>query len=293
MKYQDFLNYIKEQVAVAFEPDTTIYVESIKKNNGIALEGLIIRRPGSNISPAIYLNSYYHRYLEGTSLNQIVQDILFLYHRSIPTENFDVSAFTDFAKVKPQIIFKLINYERNLALLKEIPHIRYLDLAIVFQFMLTDVKKNHATVLIHNHHLDYWKVSTEELLSFAHQNTPRLLPSEFKSLTCLMIQAIESEEFELPSTPPMYILTNKKHIAGASAILYQGLLGNIAKDFQQDLVILPSSIHEVLLLPVDSPENMSFYSQMVRDVNSAEVSEDEILSNRAYYYSRATGEILF
>lgn len=291
MKYQDFLNYIKEQVAEVFEPDTAVYIESIKKNNGITMEGLVIRKPGLNISPTIYLNSYYHQYLEGISLKQIVQDILFIYHRNVPSVNFNIDDFVDFSKVKSQIIYKLVNYEKNRSLLKDIPHVPYLDLAIIFQFMLPNVPKNHATILIQNPHLDYWKISTEELFSCAKENTPLLLPSELKNLSGLVNHMTCSKEFDGPLVPPMYILSNSRHIGGASCLLYEGLLKQLAKKFDQDLILLPSSIHEVLILPVDSPQNLSFYTQMVQDVNSAEVSEDEILSNRAYYFSKATGEL--
>lgn len=292
MKYQDFLNYIKEQIATTFSPDTSVYIESIKKNNGITLEGLIIRKPDTNISPAIYLNPYYHQYLEGTSLQQIVQDILFLYQRNIPDRNFDTTAFSDFSKIKHQVIFKLVNYEKNLSLLKDVPHIRYMDLAILFQFMLDDIQKSHATILIHNQHLNYWKVTQNDLLYHARQNTPRLLPSEFKNLSNIVSNAIDQNDIENLQIPSMYILTNKKRISGATVILYEGLLSKIARQFHQDLIILPSSIHEVLIVPADSPEHMPFYSQMVREVNTTEVSEDEILSNHAYYYSRITGEFL-
>ncbi len=293
MKYQDFLNYIKEQMTAIFEPETAIYIESIKKNNGITLEGLIIRKPGTNISPAIYLNPYYHQYLEGISLNQIVQDILFLYHKHIPSENFNTSDFGDFTKIRPYIIFKLVNYEKNLSLLKDVPHIRYMDLAILFQFMLPNIQKNHATILIHNQHLDYWKVTKEELYSYAKQNTPLLLPSKLDNLSSLVNETLSHSELNCPPVPPMYILTNNKRIAGAATILYDGLLGNISRQFNQNLIILPSSIHEVLIVPTSSSDNLDFYSQMVQDVNTAEVSDDEILSNHAYYFSKEAGKIIF
>lgn len=292
MKYQDFLNYIKEHLIAIFDSDTIVSIESIKKNNGIVQEGLIIRKPDLNISPTIYLNPYYHQYLDGIPLTRILQDILFLYHQNVPAKNFDTASFTDFSKVKHQIIFKLVNYEKNRTLLKEVPHIRYLDFAILFQYLLTDIYQKHATILIHNHHLEYWQTSLEELSILARQNTPRLLPQEFKSLTSILGEAF-SRENDTPHQPfPMYVLTNTHRISGATTILYEGLLKNISQHFNKNLILLPSSIHEFLIVPVDSPDHLEFYSQMVRDVNSADVSDDEILSNHAYYFSKEDGKII-
>jgi len=89
----------------------------------------------------------------------------------------------------------------------------------------------------------------------------------------------------------MYVLTNQQRFLGACCILYDDVLKEIAERLDSDLYILPSSIHEVILMPVTVTESVPALSQMVCDINQSEVSAEEILSDHIYYYHRSTDSI--
>jgi hypothetical protein len=84
----------------------------------------------------------------------------------------------------------------------------------------------------------------------------------------------------------LFILSNRYRTYGASVLLYPGLLSALSNQFESDLIVLPSSVHEVLFLPVSGPEDFANYSDMVKEVNECAVSDVEILSDHAYYFSR-------
>jgi hypothetical protein len=151
--------------------------------------------------------------------------------------------------------------------------------------MLHADDKNQANILIYNEHLSMWGITEDELYHTARKNTQRLLPSQMISMRSLIPDAPDDLDVSL------YILSNQYRTNGATVILYDGLLSRIAERFQKDLVILPSSIHETLLLPVDSLDSadMERYAQMIQEVNETQLADEEILSDHAYYYSRSTG----
>ena len=91
---------------------------------------------------------------------------------------------------------------------------------------------------------------------------------------------------------PMFVLTNSEGLFGASCMLYDQLIHSYAERFQSDFYILPSSIHEVILVPAFKNELMDLFSEMVREVNQSQVAAEEILSDHAYYYSREKDTIL-
>ena len=95
---------------------------------------------------------------------------------------FDVDFFRNPERVRPTVVYKLIHYEKNKELLKEIPHLPFLDLAVVFYCLLTDTPVGHATVLIHNSHLELWGKNTSWLYKAARENTERLLPGKLVSM---------------------------------------------------------------------------------------------------------------
>lgn len=295
MTYQEFKANIFHTISTRLGSDYRVSLQDIIKNNDTHLDGLTILSAGSNISPTIYLNYYYDKYLAGKSLSTIYDDILLSYHQNVPKENIDISFFTDFAKVKNHIIFKLVNYERNKELLSKVPHVRYLDLAVVFNCFIKSTEDGYATILIHHQHLSYWNISTEELYALAMKNTPHLLHYQLQNMTDVIIDLFCNEHIELSKELlpvfPMYVLSNTTKLNGSGCILYEDLLSEIAQHLGSDFYILPSSIHEVLLIPVASASSYEDLSSMVHEINATQLAREEVLSDRVYFYSRHSGKV--
>ena len=294
LSYETFKTSIVSFLQTHFGGDTDVSLQPIVKNNNLKLDGLIIQSAAINVSPTIYLNAYYEDYLSGTPISTIQNEIMAAYHKNLPKHSMDFSFFTDFEKVKYQIIYKLINYEQNFPLLEHVPHVKFLDLAVVFCCFLPDTPNGAATILIHKHHLGLWNIDENCLYELAMKNTPILLPCEIKSMNdvmkslCPEIQADES--FPDAAKPPeMYVLTNTEKLYGASAILYPNILSYFAKRLKADLYLLPSSIHEVLLLPNCPDINLSELNCIVQEVNQSHVQKEEILSDHAYLFKQDAG----
>lgn len=117
-------------------------------------------------------------------------------------------------------------------------------------------------------------------------NTPRLLPPKLLDMNTLLREFASGILDTAPSAPsPLYVLTNSQKLYGASSILYSRILENFALTKKSDFYILPSSIHEVLLLPADSQTSPVELNKMVQDVNQTQLSREDILSDHVYYYS--------
>lgn len=291
MNYQKFITDITHRLSEKLGPQVSLSLQQITKNNGTIHDGLVIIQPEVNISPTIYLMPYYHRHLDGVSMEDICADIVTTYQRNQPRENFDTTRFTDFEKAKKNIVMRLISYERNAKLLEQVPHMRYLDLAIVFLCLLCADENQQANILIYNHHLDFWKVGIDTLYQCACNNTPKHLPHKFINMNDIFEELVPHlpSDFSSAICPKLYILSNVYHTNGATAILYDGLLKQIADSLDRDLVILPSSIHEVLLSPIEEDVPFASMSDMVREVNATQLADDEILSDHVYLYLRENG----
>ncbi len=291
MNYQEFLTNIHTHFSTCMGENASLKIQKIIKNNGTSYDGLIILRPDCNISPTIYLTPYYHRYLEGVCIEDIYDDIQKTYENHLPKENFDTSNFTDYEKVKKCVVMRLVNYNKNKELLSQIPHRKFLDFAIIFYCLLQADERNQANILIYRQHLNFWGIDEEELYLLAMKNTPSLLPFELKSMVSILKNLlIDESDFEnAPYT--MYVLSNIYRTNGASVILYDGLLKEIGDQFHKDFLLLPSSIHEVILIPIDQNVDFKDFSDMVKEVNETHVTDDEILSDHVYFYSRENEQL--
>ena len=197
-------------------------------------------------------------------------------------------------------MFRMIHTASNQVLLSDVPHIPYLDLSIIFFLSLERTDTGQVTAMIHNSHARMWKVSARDLWRLARENTPREFPAEIQSMQELLQtmagdtsqDACDPSLLELllqsPSeTIPLYVLTNQTGLYGAACMIYQDILKDFAARLEKDLIVLPSSVHEVLLTP-DSPDSSyEDLSNMVRTINTQEVPLEDQLSNQVYLYTRS------
>lgn len=322
MDYEEFISCVKNGMSDILGEDVKVKVHKVLKNNDIELDALTVLKNDSNMSPTIYLNYYYDEYTGGRDIGDIVNEIYGLYEEHSKKLNFDMDVFSDFEKIKSRIAFKLINTKSNAKLLKDIPHVHFLDLSIVFYCLLDNEYVGTATALIHNIHKDMWNVSTEELLKIAKENTPRLLEYELKNMNELIREILvddlqktiyeRDDRYDKNCFNPgpeevadglmknitgakeqiaMYVLTNRQRTNGAICMLYDDVIKNFAEKINSDMYILPSSVHEVILVPAAEGIFEKELTDMVREVNKEELDRIDVLSDHAYYYCRETDEI--
>lgn len=289
MIYETFLTTIHSLVQEKLEGRAEVSLRRVLKNNGLLLDGLSISSPSSAFSPTVYLNSYYDEEEEGLSLPVIAEQILLLYEEENGLPSELAQQLKDFEKIRDRIAYKLINAEDNAVLLSEVPHFRYLDLAVVFYIIVTENDDGQMTALIHDEHLGMWNVTREDLSDLAEKNMASLLPCRITPIE----DAILSLEEEVPldeetSLFPvdLYVLSNERGINGAACLLYKDVLKNFAEQVGDDLVILPSSIHEVLLAPSEKALSYDELNEMIYYINRSEVPMEDRLSDHIYYYSR-------
>lgn len=299
------ITLLQEEVGEEF----SIKACKCKKNNGIVLHGISICNANDQTDvvpvPAIYLDEYYQDYYAGKrSLSNIVAAILALNKERTVKMPFDVNTFIDFSKVKDGIMYKLINFEKSQELLQEIPYVKYLDLAVVFFYEVLDFpeKGSVSNILIRNDHMEKWGASVEDLYNAAFDNTPSKHPvrvqdmeSVIKIMTEMTSDGENSEDSNEdflcnivpnPEVSTLYILSNHKGFYGAACLMYPDLLKKVAEKMETDIYILPSSVHEILVLPVSDFATPEQLKSMVKSVNMTEVSVEDYLSDNVYIYHR-------
>lgn len=299
MNSQQFINDLIIRLTAMFPDGTQISTQTIQKNNGVFLDALIIREPGINISPTIYLNDYYGLYTDGVSLDELCHIICDVFLEARLNHPIHPDFFTDFTQARKNLIFQIINYEKNEQRLSDIPHIRYLDLAIIFCCMVRLKNGESATITIRNEHLQLWHTDFDTVKKQAFDNTPRLLPAYIQPITDVIRDLMDRNTDlkpliplpETSDTPCLYVLTNETQNGGAACMLYPTLLADFANDMNTDFYILPSSIHEVLLLPTDERKSDESLRELVQSVNSEQVPLIQQLSDNIYFYSKAKNKL--
>lgn len=289
MNLSEFATEIAEQLREKMGSEFTITVEEVLKNNDIRLTGVAIKKTSENMAPIVYLEEFFQQYQNGDPIGKIAEEIRTMYERNASTMDLDSGFFKYFALVEDKIFYKLINYEKNQELLKDVPHFRWHDLAVVFYYQIEGRAFGMASITIHDSHLGMWGLTAEEVYRTARRNMeqkkPGILEPIQKALRNMGVPEVDER------LGPLYVLTNRERMFGASAMLYSWKIKELADRLQTNLLILPSSTHEVLLLPDEGEQNYTVYRQMVREVNRMQVNPEEILSFNLYLYNMKKQEI--
>ena len=151
-----------------------------------------------------------------------------------------------------------------------------------------------GSIRVTHDHVKMWKVDEEELFRQTKENMERYDESSLENLQNLLGEMIGTNEtvFNDEEMIPMYILTNKEKLNGAVQMMNEGVLKATAEMLGKDIMIIPSSVHEVLLIPSEGHETEAdTLRQMVREVNDTQLALNEILSYHVYRYSHQTGKI--
>ena len=275
MNYQQFVSAVEVKVKQQVKEGISVCIQTTMKNNGKNRVGIMVSEKGINVSPTIYLEEYFQQY------------------QKVRIEHaWETSVLQSFSKMQQKIVYKLIHAEENAELLEQIPHMCVLDLAIVFYVLLDVSKSGTATILITDDIVKMWGVEKERIYNIAHQNTKRLLPPEFQTMRSVVAELLGEETNDQEGEDFMYVLTNEIRSFGAACILYDKVLEDIGNQLGENYYVLPSSVHEVIIVPESKSPNRIDLEDMIEEINDTQVEEEEVLSYRAYYFSRKENRLI-
>lgn len=276
--------------------DVEVTVSDVTKNNNQIFTGVAIKPVDSNIAQCIYLEEIVNRF--GEDANVVADEVIKIYEKGGISCNFDTNMIASFESAKNNIVKILINKSLNEEMLGAVPHKNYLDMAYVYKIRINiDGVPDAGFVMISNQMLDAWNICIEDLDEIAEENMVKLLPTRISDLFKVLAELMDIPEEMIPmlvpaDAPKMYVISNNVYQNGAgAAFMYDNqALSEIADKEGKDLYILPSSIHETIVVPVvpfDNAFELTELTELVKEVNGTEVAPNEVLSDNAYFYDRA------
>ena len=307
---KEILEALRQEVQKLCTVDDKVEIQEMVKNNNVVKLGMTIQEQGKPVSPLIYLEPYLRSLNEGTAIEETAQSIYAVHRKCRGQELAAANEFFQAELVKEKVIYQRVNLEKNREILETMPY-RVIgeDLAAVFAVLWEKDDTGIMTIKIKQEHMRYWQIDEDTLWEWAGRNTPRRFPVIVKSLEDVLKDLLkkqmeksgirlneeawdklldshrsQTKEKEFIQSK-VYVLTNRYNTWGASAILYPEVLKTIAQKLGGDLLILPSSIHEVLFMRRENIPEYHVLAEVVKEVNKKEVLPEEVLSDSLYLYS--------
>ena len=269
-------------------PYVEVTTEHISKNNDVIRTGVVLKSKDRRIAPVFYIDDMIR---DGWSTDRMAFFICKSFQENDGSEmDFVANYLSDFTNIENMLTLQLVNRDMNMALWDNVPYEPFLDLAAMVIIDLEESTHCRAVIKVTYQMLQYWNITFEEVYHKAYLN---LLKEQvyLSNIANTMAELGYQDEDGLLESIPMYILSNQNHIHGATMILREHLLKELVCDSGCDLIVIPSSVHEFILIPTQVPVmfDKEQLDEMVRMVNHEEVDDTEILSNHIYLYKRNGG----
>ena len=301
MKYKDFIKDVKRSVEQKVaDRDAQVEIRRIVKANDCARDGLVIMEKGLIAYPTLYLQDFYPLFQNGETIEEIAERIIEIHDHCVmpPLEYSDLESFEI---AKEHLTCKLYNTTANEEYLEDAVSISFFDLSVVFYCTMILDGEHVFSSKVTQDLLEKWGLHAGDLFETARDNTEKMLGVFLKEVGEFFPELYgqgteEQDEFfrEILSDDrriPMYILSNQTRRFGAVNMLDYRILQQLSEQLEDDLYIIPSSVHEVILTPVRGGFSREAADEMVREVNRNVLDIADILADHIYLYSREENRI--
>ena len=303
-RVDDFRKEVIKELEKKLGNGYCIFPKDKLKNNNFTVHGICIRKRDEVIGTVVYVDEYILLYAVGLmKLEKIADELIQQCHKGeIPSKIAD--DLEDFGRMRDKVRIRLINYDANPTELKNVPHRKFLDLAVTYYLDIdVTISEGNASIIVSNELMERWNVAEGDLYRAGMENLQvkdECFAIDIPGLLKEIVQEEDEEEvmavldeIEKEGVPKveMYVASNRKHLFGAACMLDLSFLKQLADSKGCDLNIYPSCVNELIVIPIKDGNEDCINTEDVWEINMSNVPKEEWLSNSIYLYDRAKQEV--
>lgn len=276
-------------------PEYEFYTEKVIKNNGYCYDGIFVKLDDSiSYAPIIPCEEYEEALAcEAMTLEEILDEIDRLLQTRFPLKNIPVF---DFEKIKDNLRVRVINYEKNQNRLMDMPYRKFFDLAVIYRIVFLIDDNTDAGIVVNYRLMHTWGVTEEELFEMAYYNTFHGKEVRIRSLYDVLCSILMEEGKMIPKDmkddEKMYVADMGGKRDGSICILQKEMFRKFAEEKGCDVYIIPSSIHELILVLKQKGVDWKELRETLLRANKNDVLAEDVLSEHIYQYVREIDEIV-
>lgn len=271
-------------------PDFSFETTNVIKRNDEKLIG-IIGRTSHALCPTVYVEPFYQNYRQGMSADEVIDrmaEIFWQEHLSVKSELSIRNNMEDFEKIKDKLIIVLSSLDMNEQWLKDKCYRPFLNLAATVGILVDVDETSNSIIHVKEKMLDMWNVTFEYIFEVAKENSFIESNIRFKDIyDVLTLDGISLDA----DAGLLYVATNRHNFMGANLLMNNSFLYEIAEKLQDSFYIIPSSVHELLVLPACQVQDIEGLNLLIQNINDTEVILSDRLSYTLYYYDCTTHKV--
>lgn len=292
---QDMVDKIKDYLPKEFQ-DAIVEINRIEKV-GKSYDGLVVRKEGTQVVASIDLNQCYSHYEKTGDFEDVINQVAsVVINEQASMGNMDFNWVFNYEEAKNHLYISVDNIDNFKKLSEKVPYKKMEDFVITARIDIPIPGREGAgSILVSNNLIEKYGISEEKLFEDAIENSAKIHPIKIFTMKDLMIEQGMSSEVadELFGEAPdiMTAVSTQNYCCGASAIFYPGVMEELSEKLGGDFIVIPSSIHETLVVPYTHAMEKNEIENLIKQVNDNEVRPEDRLSYKAFRYDSIDGEL--
>ncbi|MBQ6314233.1 MAG: hypothetical protein IJI11_01370 [Mogibacterium sp.] len=309
MTIQDFIREGRKAALRHFEDsgiqDVEISETEVVKANDCRLYGVSVRFDDMMAGANVYMDDLFEEYQKGADFDELIEEFVSRceYALDVPPPLLAQSEDMEFEDVKNRLTLKLLDVRNNLSYMNGKPYIDVGNgLALIAVINCERSITSEWAISVTNDLLDIMDVDKETLLTEAMKNTQELEPAELVSLTEFFMRTVQmgekstnllEEEMtdEIRAGGGAFCLSNRSKCQGAAALFYPGVMDRISEVISSGYYVIPSSIHELIIVPDNSRVKAEDLAYLLDEGNRSVVEREDILSCNIFHYDKDKSQL--
>ena len=294
MNYEEFKENLaedlKQQLSAGEIGPVDVQFHEVNKVN-TSYDAITVKPEGANIGVNIDATQFFEKYQETGDYNEIFEIATGIAEKGLSqSPEVDISAISDYDAMKEKLSMEVISKDTNADILQNVPHEDMEDMAVVYRLVLDSDSVGRSSILVTNKMLDNYGISAEQLHADAMENAPVVRPAQIKGMSEVLYELMGADAAAIgipqidPKDEQFFVATVPDKTGGAGVLAYPNFMEDAAEKIGGSYYVLPSSLHEVILVPDDGRMTSTELEAMVKEVNATQIPAEDKLTDHVYHY---------
>lgn len=283
MSYEEFLEELQFELNIRGQSNYKFELSKAIKANNNEVDTFIVKyKENPTMAPQIYPLNFYRQYQEyGRDVHDIADEFLDIARKERNNLEYMQEVISELKRENAyeHLTLRLYNKEWNPEIVNTCAYMDFgCGMVGVPRWEIDSGKEGmEASILVTRDLQSRMKMTAEEVLCVAYANTMKQNYS-FRGMSEVIAELTGQDVFENMGQEAMYVLTNEKSSFGAIVVMDPKVLRDVQEKIdEKEFFILPSSMHECLVIPASQVEDPAFFKSMVEEVNETQVDLEERL----------------
>lgn len=298
--FEEIITAVRNEIPPALRDEVKLEMREVIKTNDEKLHGINLRIPGVAAVPTIYLEDCLMDYERGMPVKDIAGKVIDMMIGGLANAPRAGDFSLQYEDIEDRLVLQVVEAQRNRERLRDLVCRPAGSGFVMVAYVIAEENENGSMrFAVSKDMAETYGYDVDRLLDKAAANTQAKYSPVLKDMKSALLCGSWTDgginplkdEYAAGPDETMYILTNESGLNGAGVLFYPDMQKRLGEIFCGSYYVLPSSLHEVIVMPEKAAPGLGELENMVKNANRTVVEPQDVLSDRVFMFDVEKGRL--